>query len=119
VAYCDIFGPGVILILAWCRFGLACDTSTFKAILRSSNATAIGWVGAACVILWELAESNAAGAMVFSIADTGRGVFVQAPICILVGGICGAILHPDAQSQVPCVDQGTVPFRTSSEATIS
>jgi hypothetical protein len=32
-------------------------------------------VGAACVILWELAESNAAGAMVFSIAfDTRRGV---------------------------------------------
>jgi hypothetical protein len=101
-------------------FGLACDnTIHLQGHFEESNATAIGWVGAACVILWELAESNAAGAMVFSIADTGRGVFVQAPICILVGGICGAILHPDAQSQVPCVDQGTVPFRTSSEATIS
>ena len=70
---------------------------TFKAILKGVNATAIGLVGAACIILWESAISGAADAIVFSIALTMAVVFnIQAPICIFVGGVVGAILHPDA-----------------------
>lgn len=111
VAFLGLFGPGVILIFGmvpfWARLR---HNSTFKAILKGVNATAIGLVGAACVILWESAISNAAGAMVFSIALTLAVAFnISAPICILVGGICGAIMHPDALNlgQVPyCVDQG-------------
>lgn len=85
---------------------------TFKAVLKGVNATAIGLVGAACVILWETAVSDAADAMVFCVALTLAVAFsVQAPLCILAGGIVGAILHPDALNlgQVPyCVDQGFV-----------
>lgn len=69
----------------------------FKAILKGVNATAIGLVGAACVILWESAVEDAADAMVFSTALTMAVVFgVQAPLVILAGGILGAILHKDA-----------------------
>jgi chromate transporter len=115
VAYCGIFGPGVILIFAvvpfWARLR---HNQTFKAILKGVNATAIGLVGAACVILWESAISNAAGAIVFSVALTMAVAFgIQAPICILVGGIVGAILHPDALNlgQLPyCIDQGFGPI---------
>ena len=70
---------------------------TFKAVLKGVNATAIGLVGAACILLCESAISGAAVAIVFSFALTMAVVFnIQAPICILVGGIVGAILHPDA-----------------------
>lgn len=113
VSYCGLFGPGVILIFAivpfWARLR---HNMTFKAILKGLNATAIGLVGAACVILWESAIRNAADAMVFSVALTLAVAFnVQAPICILVGGIVGAILHPDAADlgQIPyCIDQGFI-----------
>ena len=114
VAYCGLFGPGVILIFAvvpfWARLR---HNANFKAVLKGVNATAIGLVGAACIILWESAISDAADAMVFSVALTMAVVFnIQAPICILVGGIIGAILHPDALNlgQVPyCIDQGFQP----------
>jgi chromate transporter len=83
---------------------------TFKAILKGVNATAIGLVGAACIILWESAISGAADAIVFSVAITLAVAFgVQAPICIFVGGVIGAILSPDALNlgqQPYCVDQG-------------
>jgi len=111
VAYVGLFAPGVILIFAmvpfWARMR---HNATFKAILKGVNATAIGLVGAACVILWESAVSDAADAMVFSVALTMAVAFgIQAPLCILAGGIVGAILHPDALNlgQVPyCIDQG-------------
>lgn len=76
----------------------------FKAILKGVNSTAIGLVGAACVILWESAVEDAADAMVFSMALTMAVVFnVQAPFVVLAGGIFGAILHQDALNlgQVP------------------
>lgn len=106
IAYCGLFGPGVILIFAivpfWARLR---HNHTFKAVLKGVNATAIGLVGAACVILWEAAIVNAADAMVFSVALTMAVVFnVQAPLCILAGGVIGAILHPDA------ADLGQVPY---------
>ena len=113
MAYVGLFGPGVILIFAmvpfWARLR---HNKTFKAILKGVNATAIGLVGAACVILWESAVKTSADAIVFCIAFTMAVVFaIQAPICILVGGIVGAILHPDAADlgQIPyCEAQGYV-----------
>jgi chromate transporter len=111
VAYVGLFGPGVILIFGmvpfWARLR---HNDTFKAVLKGVNATAIGLVGAACVTLWESAISGAADAMVFSIALTMAVAFsIQAPFCILAGGIIGAIMHPDALDlgqQPYCVDQG-------------
>lgn len=98
MAWLGLFSPGVILIFAivpfWARLR---HNMTFRAILKGLNATAIGLVGAACITLWESAISTAADAMVFSIALTMAVAFnIPAPICILVGGIVGAILHPDA-----------------------
>lgn len=105
VAFLGLFGPGVILIFAavpfWARLR---HNAHFKAILKGLNATAIGLVGAACVILWESAILDAADAIVFSIALTMGTVFdLDAPYCILAGGLVGAILHPDAANigQVP------------------
>lgn len=106
-----LFGPGVILIFAivpyWARLR---HNATFKAVLKGLNATAIGLVGAACVTLWESAIVDAADAMVFCVAITMAVAFnIQAPICILAGGIVGAILHPDALNlgQIPyCFKQG-------------
>ena len=98
VAYCGLFGPGVILIFAmvpfWARLR---HVKWFKVVLHGVNATAIGLVGAACVILWEEAVTDSADAIVFCVAGTMAGVFnVQAPLTVLFGGILGAILHQDA-----------------------
>ena len=66
-------------------------------MLKGVNATAIGLVGAACVILWESAVEDAADAMVFCLALTLAVVFgIQAPYVVLAGGVFGAILHQDA-----------------------
>jgi chromate transporter len=82
----------------------------FKAILKGVNATAIGLVGAACVILWESAVEDAADAMVFCMALTMAVVFsIQAPLVILAGGVLGAILHKDA------LNLGQVPYCLASE----
>lgn len=120
VAWLGLFSPGVILIFAivpfWARLR---HNQIFRAILKGLNSTAIGLVGAACVILWESAISTAADAMVFSVAITMAVYFgIQAPICILTGGIIGAILHPDALNlgqQPYCVDQGYGPQRMLGE----
>lgn len=98
VAFIGLFGPGIILIFAavpfWARIR---NNVTFKNVLRGVNASAIGLVGAACVTLWESAIRTTADAMVFSISLTMSSVYAfQAPYCVLMGGIVGAILHPDA-----------------------
>jgi chromate transporter len=105
LAWTGIFSPGVILIFAvvpfWARLR---HLMAFKAILHGVNSTAIGLVGAACVILWESAISDAADAMVFCLALTLAVVFnLQAPFVVLAGGIFGAVLHQDALNlgQVP------------------
>jgi chromate transporter len=113
VAFIGLFGPGVILIFAvvpyWARIR---HNQTFQSILSGVNATAIGLIGAACVTLWEAAIEDAADAIVFSVAFTIAVVFnTAAPICIIVGGIVGAILHPKALNlgqQPYCIDQGFV-----------
>eukprot|EP00558_Chaetoceros_sp_UNC1202_P003103 CAMPEP_0197238282 /NCGR_PEP_ID=MMETSP1429-20130617/4804_1 /TAXON_ID=49237 /ORGANISM="Chaetoceros sp., Strain UNC1202" /LENGTH=465 /DNA_ID=CAMNT_0042697405 /DNA_START=118 /DNA_END=1515 /DNA_ORIENTATION=- len=100
VAYCGLFGPGVILIFAivpfWARLR---HVFWFKVVLNGVNATAIGLVGAACVILWESAVSNTADAIVFCFAGTLAMVFnIQAPLVVIAGGVLGAILSKDVAS---------------------
>ena len=97
MAYCGLFGPGVILIFAivpfWARLR---HILAFKAVLKGVNATAIGLVGAACVILWEEAIESTSDAMVFCFALTLAVYFnIQAPIVVILGGIMGALLHED------------------------
>jgi chromate transporter len=109
VAFVGMFSPGVILIFAvvpfWAKLR---HNRTFRSILSGVNSTAVGLVGAACVILWETAVTTAADAIVFSISLTFHVCFsIAAPFCIIIGGIVGAILHPDAANlgQVPyCQD---------------
>ena len=100
VAYVGLFGPGVILIFGivpfWARLR---HVKWFKSMLNGVNATAIGLVGAACVILWEGAVATAADAMVFVLAGTLAIVYnIGAPWVVLAGGIFGAILSQDALS---------------------
>ena len=100
VAYVGLFGPGVILIFAmvpfWARLR---HVKWFKSVLNGVNATAIGLVGAACVILWEGAIGTAADAMVFVLAGTLAVVYnIGAPWVVLSGGIFGAILSREALS---------------------
>ena len=113
VAWVGLFSPGVILIFAvvpfWARLR---HIQSFKAILKGLNATAIGFVGAACVILWESAISTAADAMVFCFSGTLAVYFnMPAPVVVLLGGVLGAILHHDALNlgqQPYCIQQGYV-----------
>ena len=100
VAYVGLFGPGVILIFAmvpfWARLS---HVKWLKTMLNGVNATAIGLVGAACVILWEGAVVTAADAMVFVLAGTLAVVYgIGAPWVVLAGGVFGAIMHKDALS---------------------
>jgi len=77
----------------------------FKVTLNGINSTAIGLVGAACVILWEAAIGNSADAIVFCFSGVLAVIFnFPAPICIIAGGILGAILSNDA------ANLGQIPF---------
>lgn len=113
LAYVGLFGPGVILIFAivpfWARLR---HLKWFKAVLKGLNSTAIGPIGAACVLLWEAAIVTYADAMVFCLAGTLAVPFnIQAPLVVFAGGCLGAILHQDAASlaQVTfCEKQGFV-----------
>mmetsp|Transcript_30523 Transcript_30523/g.60057 ORF Transcript_30523/g.60057 Transcript_30523/m.60057 type:complete len:154 (-) Transcript_30523:630-1091(-) len=112
VAYVGLFGPGVILIFGmvpfWARLR---HVKWFKSALNGVNATAIGLVGAACVILWEGAVITAADAMVFVLAGVLAIVYgIGAPYVVIAGGIFGAILHEDALNlgQVAWCDKGTM-----------
>lgn len=115
VAFVGLFGPGVILIFGivpfWARLR---HNQDFKAILKGLNSTAIGFVGAACVILWESAIRTSADAMVFSLAITMAVYYgVMAPLVVLAGGVFGAILHEDALNlgqQPYCVAAGYEPL---------
>mmetsp|Transcript_12783 Transcript_12783/g.19334 ORF Transcript_12783/g.19334 Transcript_12783/m.19334 type:complete len:477 (-) Transcript_12783:181-1611(-) len=100
VAYVGLFGPGVILIFGMVPFWAKLrHVAWFKAALNGVNATAIGLVGAACVILWESAITTTADAMVFVFAGSLACFFkIQAPIAIFAGGVLGAILFKDAAS---------------------
>lgn len=105
IAFLGLFGPGVILIFAIMPFWVKLRNNLiFRAILSGVNASAIGLVGAACVILWESAIVTTADAMIFSICLTCHVSFaIAAPFVIIIGFIIGAILSPDALNlgQVP------------------
>eukprot|EP00339_Tiarina_fusa_P004721 CAMPEP_0117069942 /NCGR_PEP_ID=MMETSP0472-20121206/49087_1 /TAXON_ID=693140 ORGANISM="Tiarina fusus, Strain LIS" /NCGR_SAMPLE_ID=MMETSP0472 /ASSEMBLY_ACC=CAM_ASM_000603 /LENGTH=498 /DNA_ID=CAMNT_0004792745 /DNA_START=89 /DNA_END=1586 /DNA_ORIENTATION=+ len=106
MAYVGLFGPGVILIFGmvpfWARLR---HVMAFKAVLKGVNATAIGLVGAACVILWEAAIESAADAMVFCFSLTMAVYFgFQAPYVVLMGGVLGGLFHEDL------LDLGQVPY---------
>ena len=110
IAYVGLFGPGVILIFAvvpfWARLR---HVNWFKVTLNGINSTAIGLVGAACVILWEAAIGNSADAIVFCFSGVLAVIFnFPAPICIIAGGILGAILSNDAANlgQIPYCSLG-------------
>eukprot|EP00808_Paulinella_micropora_P007389 g69045.t1 len=93
------------IIAAWCI--------RVQAVLAGVNATAIGFVGAACVILWEGAVENSADAIVFTIAGFLSIIFiVPAPLVIFICWAVGAIMHEDVANlgQVPfCIQHGYVP----------
>jgi chromate transporter len=98
VSWSGLFSPGIILIFAvmpfWARLR---HLTWFKVVLQGVNSTAIGLIGAACVILWEAAITDAADAMVFCFALTIAVAFnIPAPFVILAGGIVGAILSKEA-----------------------
>jgi len=97
LAYLGMFAPGVILTFGmvpfWARLRHA---KWFKSSLNGVNASAIGFLGAACIILWVGAVVTAADAMVFIIAGTLAVVYdISASFVILAGGIFGAVLHAD------------------------
>jgi chromate transporter len=118
IAFVGLFGPGVILIFGivpfWARLR---HNQTFKALLVGLNSTAIGLVGAACVILWEGAIVTTADAMVFSVAITMAVYFnVVAPLVVLAGGVFGALLHEDVLNlgqQPYCIAAGFEPPASS------
>ncbi|KAG7352027.1 chromate transporter [Nitzschia inconspicua] len=115
MAFIGLFGPGVILIFGivpfWARLR---HNQNFKALLKGLNSTAIGLVGAACVILWESAIRTSADAMVFSFAITLAVYFgVMAPLVVLGGGVLGAIFSEEALNlgqQPYCVAAGYAPL---------
>jgi chromate transporter len=95
-----IFGPGVLLIFAampfWAKLR---STQWFVVVVQGLNSTAMGLIGAACVILFTNAISTTADAIVFYVALTLSGTYGWgAPWVVLSGGILGGILSKQAAS---------------------
>jgi chromate transporter len=96
VAELGLFGPGYILIFTMVPYwGQVRHSTTFKAILKGVNATAVGLIGSGCVFLYARAVKTAADAMVFVIAG-GLTCFYSAPapVVVLLGAICGSLFSP-------------------------
>lgn len=74
----------------------------FKAVLKGVNAVAIGFIGAACVFLWENSVLKAADAII-CIVSLGLCTFynIAAPIVIIVAAILGMIFEAANLAQVP------------------
>ena len=103
IAYVGLFGPGVILIFAMMPFWATLRHSAwFKAVLVGLNATAIGFIFAACILMWESAIGNAAAASVFCVSGSMAIVWkFPAPACVFAGGVVGAILKLVELGQKP------------------
>jgi chromate transporter len=100
LGYLGIFSPGVILIFAavpfWAKLRHA---HWFRVILHGLNSTAIGLIGAACIILFTAVISTTADAIVFYFALILSATYnLGAPYVIIAGGILGAILSKQAAS---------------------
>lgn len=94
VGMLGLFGPGFLLIFAmlpfWSRIR---HMSSFKAVLKGVNASAIGLIVAGCVFLYAKTVKTAADAMVFILAGgLAQGYRVGAPYIILAGVVSGALL---------------------------
>jgi len=100
VAWLGLFGPGILLIFAVVPFwGQLRHKHWFKCSLEGVNSTAIGLVGAACVILFEATVETRADAMTFVLGLTLAVVYdVSAPMVVLAGLIFGAIISDYALS---------------------
>jgi chromate transporter len=93
VAEIGLLGPGFLLIFAvipfWSKLR---HTKWFQAILRGVNATAIGFIASACIVLFAKAVHTAADAMVFVIAAALTMYYdVSAPLALLVGIVAGSL----------------------------
>ncbi|GMI50609.1 hypothetical protein TeGR_g3339, partial [Tetraparma gracilis] len=94
VAYLGLFTPGTLLIFAIMPFWATLrHVAWFKAVLVGLNNTAMGFIFAACVLMWEQAIGNAAAAATFCVTGVLASNKVAAPLCILAGGCVGAVLN--------------------------
>lgn len=93
VAEIGILGPSFLLIFAVIPFwSMLRQTKWFQAILLGVNATAVGFICSACVVLFAKAVHTAADAMVFVIAAALTMSYdVSAPLALLVGIVIGAL----------------------------
>jgi chromate transporter len=106
VAAVGLFSPGALLLLGFLPFWARLRTSKeYKAIIAGLASTAVGFVVAACIQLWELAIKNSAGGVVFIFTGSCVGLFnLPVPGSLLAGAILGVILSPIA------ANLGQVPF---------
>jgi len=75
------------------------SNQNFIVIVQGLNATAMGLIGAACVILFTNAISTTADAIIFYVSLILAGTYnFGAPWVVLSGGILGAILSKEAAS---------------------
>ena len=91
IGWLGLFGPGLMLIFAFLPlWDYIHSIEGFRIFLQGVNATAIGLVIAACVVLWNGAIDNYASAAVAVITAAMVGMFkIPAPIAIIVGGFIG------------------------------
>lgn len=98
LAWIGLFGPGLLLILAFLPFWMRVRrVAWFKTFLSGVNAAAIGLIVAATAQLWEKAVTSWATAACFFFAGSAILFFkAPAPVAILLGGLLGFILSPTA-----------------------
>ena len=95
VACFALFAPGCVLILAVSPFWLEVRKQPRVALaLRGINASAVGFVFAAVVMLYgQTVASGADAAVVIFVAALEGGFDVPAPLAIGAGGAFGAVLN--------------------------
>ncbi|GMH93547.1 hypothetical protein TrVE_jg13395 [Triparma verrucosa] len=103
IAYLGLFGPGVILIFAMMPFWSKMrHIDWFKAVLVGLANTAIGFVFAACFLMYQNAVTSAASSTAFAVAGVMAMVYkYPAPACIFGGGVVGALLNLAELGQKP------------------
>ena len=94
IGWLGLFGPGLLLIFAFLPlWDYIHSIQGFRVFLQGVNATAIGLVIAACVVLWNGAIHNLASASVAVITASMVGFLnVPAPFAIIIGGFIGWML---------------------------
>lgn len=112
IAFVGLYAPGVMLVYGmvpiWAKLR---HEAWFQCALTGINATAIGFVGAACIITWESVIHTRADVVVFVFAGSLASFFnVKAPFAIISGGIVGAVLFKNAASlgQVEYCEQASL-----------